>query len=213
VFINLSPYFAKDNLQSQLRDIPAVVVNRFSRNGQLYGIPDYLHMRAVGINRQYREQSGLAVPSNNWSWDEYRAYAKKLTQKNSDGSVKVWGTTIAPYWSTVQGWLRGNGAKLTAPGDRSVIDLIKPEVIETFEFLANVRKEHTAYIAMSPGILGGKVAMQESMASNYAKNMDESIYDFDTVEHPLSPKGGRAIVVNDGSLYISKNSTHKDAAC
>ncbi|HET7559302.1 MAG TPA: extracellular solute-binding protein, partial [Limnochordia bacterium] len=78
VFQSLTPFINNDGAGNLVADIPKPVIDRFSRNGQLMGIPEYTHMRAVGINRTYRENAGLALPNSDWDWAAFEAYAKKL---------------------------------------------------------------------------------------------------------------------------------------
>jgi len=212
VFLPLTPMIERDGIQDEIAEIPAPVRDRFSRAGQLYAIPEYLHMRGVGINRQFREESGLALPDNNWTWQEFADYALKLRRTDGEGNVTLAGTTINPHWAVIQAWLGGTGVPVHDPDDPSVINLLAPEHIAAFEFLQEISRAHGRYPGIAPGILGGTVAMQDNMASNYAPIMYESVYDFDVAETPIGPGGTRAIVVNDGSFYISKDTAHPEAA-
>jgi len=212
LFLNLNPFIERDNVDDMIGEIPEVVRDRFSRQGKLFGIPEYLHMRAVGINRDYREAKGLPLPDSNWTWDDFREYAMKLTQRESDDTIKVYGTTVNPHWAHVQGWLGGTAAQLHEPGNRSIIALNNPEAIQCLEYLQDLVQRQGPYGGMAWGILGGNVAMQANMASNYAKIMHESLRDYDIAETPLGPAGTRAIVVNDSSFFINKSTRYPDAA-
>ena len=212
VFLPLTPFIERDGMEAEIAEIPAPVRERFSRNGQLYAIPEYLHMRGVGINRQYREEAGLAIPDNNWTWEDFAEYALKLRRTDADGNVTLPGTTINPHWAVIQGWLGGTGVPVHHPDDPTVINLLAPEHVAAFEFLQEISRVHGRYPGIAGGILAGRVAMQDNMASNYAPVMYESPYDFDVAETPVGPGGTRAIVVNDGSFYINKDTPHPEAA-
>lgn len=59
-------------------------------NGKMYGIPGDLKSWFVMINKNYLDEAGLPVPDLNWTWDDYREYAKKLTK--GEGADKRYGS-------------------------------------------------------------------------------------------------------------------------
>lgn len=71
-------------------------------NDQTYGIPGEMKYDLVLINKDMLDAAGLDVPSLDWTWDDYREYAKKLTSGSgadtkygsyihSWGSCNLWG--------------------------------------------------------------------------------------------------------------------------
>lgn len=59
-------------------------------NDKVYGIPGDLKSWFILINKNYLDEAGLPVPDLNWTWDDYREYAKKLTK--GDGADKRYGS-------------------------------------------------------------------------------------------------------------------------
>ena len=48
-------------------------------NDKLYGIPGDVKSWFVLLNKDMLEEAGLDVPALDWTWDDYRVYAKALT--------------------------------------------------------------------------------------------------------------------------------------
>lgn len=49
-------------------------------NGVTYGLPGELQAYFVMLNKNHLDEAHLPVPPLNWTWADYREYAKKLTQ-------------------------------------------------------------------------------------------------------------------------------------
>lgn len=59
-------------------------------DGKIYGIPGDLKSWFVLINKDMLDEAGLEVPSLDWTWDDYREYAKALTK--GEGANKIYGS-------------------------------------------------------------------------------------------------------------------------
>jgi multiple sugar transport system substrate-binding protein len=56
-----------------------------SSEGSYYGLPRKFNNRLVMLNKDHLDEAGLEVPTD-WTWDDYKEYAKKLTTKDHYGS-------------------------------------------------------------------------------------------------------------------------------
>ena len=90
VFEPLKPYAAKEgvDLEKEYNGIIPV-------DGQIYTIPEYVTSWLVYLNKDMLDAAGLPVPPRDWTWADYRTYAKKLT--HGDGASKVYGSYMH-YW-------------------------------------------------------------------------------------------------------------------
>ena len=59
-------------------------------DGNFYTIPTQYSMWIVFINKDMLDAAGLPLPPADWTWDDYREYAKKLTK--GEGKEKVYGS-------------------------------------------------------------------------------------------------------------------------
>ena len=81
--------------------------------GRVFGIPAVAGNLGLVYNKTLFANAGVPVPTSDWSWDDYRAAAKKLT----DGGKKIFGTgypiagdedTVWRFWPMV--WQQGGKA-------------------------------------------------------------------------------------------------------
>lgn len=61
-------------------------------NGKIYALPWDVKPGFVMFNKNYLDEAGLSVPKADWTWDDFRNYAKKLTK--GDGANKRYGSYI-----------------------------------------------------------------------------------------------------------------------
>jgi multiple sugar transport system substrate-binding protein len=122
-------------------------------------------------NMDLFDKAGVAYPDENWTWDDFRAAAKKLTIEENGETVQ-WGTT----WGYLGGWDGGwgplvwdSGAEyFDSPFQTKALYLDKPEVIAAWQFMQDlVYKDKVAptpatldVLSQAGGaLLSGKVAM------------------------------------------------------
>ena len=63
-------------------------------NGGIYGIPNGTDTLALFVNTKILEDAGVTPPTN---WDDFVKAAKKLTVKDSNGSIKTAGAALGTY--------------------------------------------------------------------------------------------------------------------
>src|SRR5690606_5502246 len=93
---------------------------------------------ATWINRDRFDESGLAYPSADWTWDDMLNTARRLTLRDSDGNVTHWGAQASLPYERVVPWVWQNGGELHAPGDNSVVLLNRPKAVGAIQFLADM---------------------------------------------------------------------------
>lgn len=77
-------------------------------NGTYYALPMKYNTYLIMMNKDHLDEAGLAVPTD-WTWDDYKAYAKQLTTDQRYGSY-------LHTWSTIYDTL-----KLFSKGDESLL--------------------------------------------------------------------------------------------
>lgn len=65
-------------------EIPAAARETATTNGKVIGVPALVDNLALIYNKKLFDAAGLAYPTDQWSWDDFRAAAKKLTDKNTN---------------------------------------------------------------------------------------------------------------------------------
>ena len=78
--------------------------------GQLYMVPrDYTHIAMI-YNKTALDAANLEAPENGWTWEDFKFYATKLTQKAPGGNyTQVGGKLLYSVWDPVyisffEGW-------------------------------------------------------------------------------------------------------------
>ena len=122
------PKFSWDDFYGAEREVATV-------GGRVVALPALVDNLAVVYNKTVFKEAGVAPPSPDWSWDDYRAAAKKLTNP----AKKVFGTmypvsgdedTVWRFWPMI--WQQG-GKDISADGKTAPFD--GPEYKKALELL------------------------------------------------------------------------------
>lgn len=115
-----------------LTKFPQHVKDTHTVNGILWGIPKDFDSIAVFYNKDLFDAAGVAYPADNWTWDEFIATAKALT----DAENGIYGVAVA---ASGQSWgydyLFGNGGRMFDENGACVVN--SPEAAEAFKKLAD----------------------------------------------------------------------------
>ena len=106
---DLNPYMAKDgDLKST--DFYDAMVQRFSLDGKLLVLPrDIAPMSCIYYNKDLFAAAKIPLPKDDWTWDDMRDAAIKLTKREKDGTPKQLG--FADDWNLVDAWILAGGGK------------------------------------------------------------------------------------------------------
>ncbi|MHB1483367.1 MAG: extracellular solute-binding protein [Saccharofermentanales bacterium] len=96
VFLDITGYLAKDrNIKTDNYYKPAI--DAISDKNKIYGLPFTCSPLVLLYNQNLFEDSGVALPTSGWKWDDFRNAAKKLTKDtDGDGKIDQWGFNY-PY--------------------------------------------------------------------------------------------------------------------
>lgn len=71
-------------------DFFPVMIEQTYYKGRRYAVPRHFSPMLIFFNRSVAEESGLGDPPADWTWDEFKDYARRLTRKDGD-EVTRWG--------------------------------------------------------------------------------------------------------------------------
>jgi multiple sugar transport system substrate-binding protein len=122
-----------DRDQFDYSNIVPAAVDSWVYDGKIYGLPADLYGFHTYFNVDLFEKAGLKppAPTEEWTWDQLRDLAKKLTIRNGD-QITQYGLGNQTDWMW-DVWPNMNGAFLFEEGMKSA-KLSDPAVIEAFEF-------------------------------------------------------------------------------
>ncbi|MGO4299424.1 ABC transporter substrate-binding protein [Leifsonia sp. RAF41] len=137
--LDISSEIKKENVD--LGEYPKAVLDLYDQgDGKIYGLPKDFDTNAVWFNKAIFDKAGVAYPSADWTWDDFRATAKKLT----DPAAGVWGTA-APidyqggYYNTI---FQAGGQVISDDGKKALID--SPEAQKGIEFWTNLQADKSS---------------------------------------------------------------------
>ena len=110
--------------------IPVQYLDAYSREGELYGVPKDFDSSALWYNKKLFDEAGVAYPDETWTWDTWKAAAKKLT--NADKGV--YGMAVPPSWQGgyYEMIYENEGNPFSDDGKKSGFD--NPATIEGLDF-------------------------------------------------------------------------------
>ncbi len=212
VLTDLTPYVAASGLDlSQFYQNP---IDIFRREGGLWGLPRDCNTVAMYYNRALFEEGGVALPTNDWTWDDFLAAAQALTRDlDGDGRTDQWGylTFYNSQETRFGSWVWGAGGEFLSPdGRRATVNT--PEVARGISFLTDLIHTHR----VAPDLEGdaaqdinlfltGRLAMitEGSWRLRYFRQIQE--FEWDVAPMPRGPArqvtsvNGLANVVWSGS--------------
>lgn len=145
---NIRPYAAggqlldvTDQIEKDGVDLgkyPQAVLDLYDQgDGKIYGLPKDVDTNAVWYNKAIFDEAGVEYPAEDWTWEDYRETAKKLTNAEKG----VWGTA-APidyqggYYNTI---FQAGGKVISDDGKTAEID--SPEAQKGIEFWTNLQAD------------------------------------------------------------------------
>lgn len=192
-----------------------------------YALPSDMKIWFVMMNKKLLDEAGLPVPKLDWTWDDYREYAKKLTK--GEGANKIYGSYMHTWemhsftgiYSTKMGnTYFKNGDPTKHDFDNPIYkdflkyrnDLEKVDKVQMPFF--EIKSQNVAY--RNP-YFNGKTGMMPIGTWMIAeiKDVTKFPHDFVTTFAALprwkdAPEGRTPV---DGHFYsINKNSKNKEAA-
>lgn len=93
-------------------------------------------------NRELFDRAHVAYPTDDWTWDDFRAAAQKLTLRQG-GKTTQWGADLGYLVGWDGGWqsmAASNGMKtfMTHEGDKPHLDLAQQPVVDAWQFMQDL---------------------------------------------------------------------------
>lgn len=148
VFINngalkdLTPYVTGED-GINLDDYFENVVNIARRDEELYAIPVDFTPLVVYYNRRLFDEAAVPYPSDNWTWDEFLAKAKRLRKGEQYGFTF---TNWMPGWLP---WVWNNGGDVLGPDGKATGTADSRATIEAISWLRDLITVHKVAPSLS----------------------------------------------------------------
>jgi len=198
-------------------------------DGKVYGIPTKMENYFILANKDMFKAAGIPLPDS-WTYDEFRAIAKKLTK--GEGQNKVYGM----YWNTIQEIFRPSYLAQRVLGPNYLYkeggketNLDNPEFVKVNQLIADMMLvdkstvSHTDNVTQKLSVestfLAGKSAMSLGVWTiRSIKDLTKYPHDFATayLPPPVSDKSKAKYSIGEGVIgdfiCINSHSAQKDKA-
>ncbi|MCM8783222.1 MAG: sugar ABC transporter substrate-binding protein [Candidatus Omnitrophica bacterium] len=219
IFLNLSPFLEKE-IGFSIKDFFPEVVNRFTVEGKVYGIPrDTAPFACVYYNKKIFDEKNVSYPTDDWSWQDLLEKAKALTEYDEQGRALCYGF----YGWAWQNFIYSNGGALVDNVEKPTLCLLdRPESIEGLEFYVDLIHKYkvsptpTALINLGMGVqmmfMTGRLAMFSSGIWETPILRKAKDFDWDVVMFPKGPKGIRGFGTGGSAYGILKTTKYPKEA-
>ncbi len=125
-------------------DFTASYLKAVSKNGEIWGIPDWALHQSVWYRKDLFDAAGIDVPK---SWEELLVAAKTLTKPAADGSPAQYGFAVPMSRSLVapqtyfQIFYSAGGSIFDPETGEYVFDDYKPVAVESLDYMIELYKE------------------------------------------------------------------------
>ncbi|HWE61960.1 MAG TPA: ABC transporter substrate-binding protein [Chloroflexota bacterium] len=192
----LDSYLSKDGVKTSAY-IPSLL-KTFQYNGKTYGLPKDWGTLGIFYNKAIFDAKHIAYPSNNLTFDQFRALAKKVYTPSSNPAKVVYGTMI-PSLDIVRfmAIIYGYGSQIMNP-DTGQILFNNNKTIQAAEYWTGMQLvDHSATVPSTVGdswqgdsFGKGKVAMvfEGGWLTPYLRSTYPKI-NFGVAQIPIGPAG------------------------
>jgi multiple sugar transport system substrate-binding protein len=216
VLLNLQPYI--DKTPGFLDGFYPQTLKAYQTADGYYGMPRDFQTIAIFYNKEMFDAAKVPYPSADWTLDDLRATAKKLTlDKNNDGKTDQYGFgpdlwDMELFWSEAI-WAYG-GDILNADHTKSLIG--DPNARKAWEFIEAMVKDGSIPTPTVSGEYGGDL-FQSKMAAMIpighwaVPGYVQAGIKLGAAPMPKGP-AGQATSVNSAGFVVARDSKNPDAA-
>jgi multiple sugar transport system substrate-binding protein len=216
--LDLSPYMVRDGVKADSY-YPSLITPFSCKNGLVYGLPKDWGTLGVFYNKKMFQAAGVPFPSDNWTWNDMRSVAKKLT-KPGNAATSVYGITLD---AQSQRWLAflfaTGGSVLNSDGTQATVN--SQAGVESLNFYsAFQREDHSAVrpadvAAPWAGDAFGKqraaMALEGPWLIPYLSGQFSSVQ-YGIAPVPIAPNGKRADLIFTNSWSAYSQTKYPEAA-
>ncbi|MBM0065446.1 ABC transporter substrate-binding protein [Alkalicoccobacillus gibsonii] len=211
----LNPYFDEEGI-----DINEEYTNSYQEiDGSYYGVPMKQVSQMILLNKDHLDEAGLDIPTE-WTWDDYRDYAKQLTTDDHYGSyLHTWhnNQSSLKLFSKIE----GDNGLLTESGDSNMKDPLVRESLELRYALENEDKSSVPFSSILSQQMDYRQqffteeASMVPIASFMLSEWGQFTPEFEMAWAPwpqLELTGVNYSAVGGDALSVAKSSNHKQEA-
>lgn len=210
----MEEFIAKDKFD--VDSLEGALLNYYRVDGKLYSMPFNSSTAILIYNKDAFKEAGLDPNTPPKSYKEIAEFSRKLTKKNTNGSVDRYGNALLMYGWFVEQFL-ANENKLYVnknngrTGETPTEVAFKKEMPEIFTWLRDMYKEGIAtsygrdWDAIRAAFTSGKVAMYLDSSAGIKGIINNANFEVGTGFIPNSSGDFYGSVIGGGSLWITNS--------
>ncbi|HMB22493.1 MAG TPA: sugar ABC transporter substrate-binding protein [Anaerolineales bacterium] len=217
VLLNLQPYLDKN--PDLLNGVYPQTLEAYKTSDGMYGLPRDFQTVVLFYNKDMFDAAGVAYPTADWTYDDLREAAKKLTKdSNGDGKTDQFGF-YSDLWDMELIWSEAiwayGGEIVSADHTKTLIG--EPKAREAWQLFHDMMFEDKSWPnSTTAGEYGGDpflagVAAMTTIGHWVVPGYSEVDFKWDIAPMPKGP-AGQATSVNSAGFVIGKASKNQDAA-
>ncbi|MGL4800774.1 MAG: ABC transporter substrate-binding protein, partial [Cetobacterium sp.] len=211
----IEKFIKEDNFN--VNNLEDALLNYYRIGGELYSMPFNSSTAILIYNKDAFKEVGLDPNSPPRSYSEYAEYSKKLTKKNSNGSIERYGSAMIMYGWFIEQFL-ANDNKLYVNkengrmGETPTEVAYKKDLPQILEWLRGMYKEDSAtsygreWDSTRTAFASGKVAMYLDSSAGIKGIINNSNFEVGTGFIPNASGEFNGSVVGGASLWITNSS-------
>ncbi|MGD1819747.1 MAG: ABC transporter substrate-binding protein [Pleomorphochaeta sp.] len=111
--LELDDFINSDNTREEFYPALLDAVRDVSATDHYYALPFALVTTTLYYNKDAFDAAGIAYPTDDWTWDDFRSAAKALTiDKDNDGKIDQYGFWFYGRYAQIESWVYANGGHL-----------------------------------------------------------------------------------------------------
>lgn len=229
-FEDLGPFMQQDSVRAT--DFYTEPMAQFAFDGKQFGLPAVAAPEIVFYNKQLFDAAGQPYPADDWTFDDMRAAARKLTldkQGHTAGdpdfdpnSIVQWGWNNSPGYIWTNHMVQPFGANYCANADCTQLQMTDPRVIEAIQWWADMVQQdkstlYDPYGGSQTGVPGdpfiaGKAAMGFNGFFAVGQLNQQTQIDYDILQPFKGRDGKRFSVLSVQGYQMAATSLHKPEA-
>jgi multiple sugar transport system substrate-binding protein len=212
VLLNLQPYLDKN--PGMLDGLYPQTLLAYKTPDGYFGLPRDFQTIVLFSNKDMFDKAGLAYPNADWTWDDLRAAAKKLTLIDAGGKTTQYGFSF-DMWDMEPGWSEAlwsyGGDILNADHTKTLIG--DPAARTAWQLLYDMTfVDKSVPDSTASGQYGGDtflagVSAMTPLGHWVVPGYADAKLNFDAAPMPKGP-AGRVTSVNSAGFVIAKGSKH-----
>lgn len=216
--LDLQPYYDSAAIDTTIWG--SGMVDPYRVEGDLYAAPVNWDTIGIFYNKDMFDEAGMDYPTDTWTWDDFAATARTLTNPEAD----VYGAAVyAEFQAGYPNWIAATGTEPIVDAARTECTLQDPGSLEALNFLKELLDEGAMpSISVVGGSsaddsfnfwLSGRVAMIAGGSWKLPAAFEQTTFDWDVVQLPRNPETGRSRSILHSVGYVgAANSDTPDLA-